>query len=141
MISSASSGSSFQTPRQVSGGTRIASCSAQLDHLVAELELQLAGDDEVDLLLRLVPVPIRALAARVLRHATVRERDLLGTDRIRDPPHLAGIVAQPILDLVECTTWYSLNSHLRSTAISNTTAPSTATRADLGSAPGESTPG
>src|SRR5207253_5294862 len=38
-----------------------------LDHLVAELELELPGDDEVDLFLLAVEVPVRALPARVLR--------------------------------------------------------------------------
>ena len=98
---SASSGSSFQTPRHVCGGTRIASCFADLDDLVAELELQLAGEDEVDLLLRLVPVAVRALAARVLRHPPVRDRNLLGADRVGDPAHLARVVAEPVVDVLE----------------------------------------
>ncbi len=37
---SASSGSSFQIPRQVSGGILIASCLLKLDDLVVQLELQ-----------------------------------------------------------------------------------------------------
>ena len=105
ITSSASSGSSFQTPRQVCGGTRIASCLRDLDDLVAELELQLAGEDEVDLLLRLVAVPVGALAAGVLRHPPVGDRDLLGADRVRDPAHLAGVVAEPVVDVVELTIW------------------------------------
>src|SRR5205807_5671568 len=74
---------------------------AQLDDVIPELELQPAGDHKVDLLLRPVPVPVRALAARVLRHAPIRDRDLLSADRVRDPPHLAGVIAQPVLDILD----------------------------------------
>ena len=44
---------------------------------------------------------VRALAPGVLRHPPVGDRDLLGADRIRDPAHLAGIVAQPVVDVFE----------------------------------------
>src|SRR5471030_2975417 len=74
---------------------------AELDDLVVQLELELPREDEVDLLLRLVPVPVRALAARVLRHSPVGQRGLLGPDRVGDPAHLAGVVPQPVVHLVE----------------------------------------
>src|SRR6266566_2768975 len=73
---------------------------AQLDDVIPELELQPAGDHKVDLLLRPMPVPVRALAARVLRHAPIRDRDLFSADRVRDPAHLAGVIAQPVLDIL-----------------------------------------
>ena len=37
----------------------------------------------------------------MLRHAPVRQRDLLGADRVRDAAHLARVVAEPVVDLVE----------------------------------------
>jgi hypothetical protein len=61
MMSSASSGSSFQTERHVSGGTPHRSTALELHDLVVELELQLAGGDEVDLLLLPVSVAVRPL--------------------------------------------------------------------------------
>src|SRR5262249_2070737 len=56
---------------------------------------------EIDLLLGLMPMPVGALAACVLRHVPVGDRDLLGADRIGDPAHLARIVAQPVLNVFE----------------------------------------
>ena len=100
-MSSASSGSSFQTDRHVYGATRTAVPALELDDVVVELELELARGDEVDLLLLLVPVAVRALAARVLRHAPVRERDLLGFEVVRHHPHLAGVVPEDVVDLLE----------------------------------------
>jgi hypothetical protein len=71
-----------------------------VDDLVAELELQRPGRDEVDLLLRLVGMAVAALAARLRRHPPVRERDLLGADRLGEHPHLAGVVAEHVGDVV-----------------------------------------
>ena len=101
MISSASSGSSFQTERQVSGGNAHRRAALELDDLVVQLEQQLAGGDEVDLLLLLVPMPVRALAARVLRHPPVRERDLLGLEVAGHHPHLARVVAEDVVHVFE----------------------------------------
>src|SRR5262249_48575991 len=72
-----------------------------LDDLVVQLELELSPQHEVELLLRLVPVPVRAFAARVLRHSPMCQRDLLCADRVRDATHLAGIVAEPVVDIRE----------------------------------------
>ena len=80
---------------------RIASCLPSSTISSFELELQPPREDEHDLLLRLVTVAVRALAARVLRHPPVGDRDLLGADRVRDAAHLAGVVAEPVLDVVE----------------------------------------
>ena len=101
MMSSASSGSSFQTERHVCGRDANGSAALELDDLVVQLELELPRRDEVDLLLLLVAMTVRALAARVLRHPPVRERDLLGLEVARHHPHLARVVAEDVLDLVE----------------------------------------
>ena len=77
MMSSASSGSSFHTERHVSGGRGPRSRS-RARRFVVQLELQLPRRDEVDLFLLLVAVAVGPLAARVLGHPPVRERDLLG---------------------------------------------------------------
>ena len=37
----------------------------------------------------------------MLRHPPVGDRDLLGTDRVGDPAHLARVVAEPIVDVIE----------------------------------------
>ena len=58
ITSSASSGSSFQTPRVTCARNAHRLASLKLDDLVLELELELAGDHEVELLLRLVPMPV-----------------------------------------------------------------------------------
>src|SRR6266567_4151334 len=67
-----------------------------LDHLIPELELELAREDEVDLLLGLVEVPVRALAARVLRHPAVGEGHLLVAELRGEVLHLARIVTQDV---------------------------------------------
>src|SRR6187431_806468 len=72
-----------------------------LDDLVPELELQLPRGDEVDLLLLPVPVAVRPLAARVLGHAPVGERDLLSLEVGRHHAHLAGVVPEHVRDLLE----------------------------------------
>ena len=73
----------------------------ELHDVVVQLELQLAGRDEVDLLLLLVAVAVRALAARVLRHAPIREGDLLGLEVTRHHPHLARVVPEDVVHLLE----------------------------------------
>ena len=80
---------------------RIAVPLLELDHVVVHLELELPRGDEVDLLLLLVAMTVRALAARVLGHPPVAEGDLLGTQGAGEHPHLAGVVAQDVLDLVQ----------------------------------------
>src|SRR5262249_39667852 len=72
----------------------------QLEDLVVELELELARGDEVDLLLLLVAMAVRALATRVLRHPPVRECDLLRLEIAGHHPHLAGVVAEDVHDLL-----------------------------------------
>src|SRR4029077_10084188 len=74
---------------------------AELDDVVVELELHLAAEHEVELFLGLVPVAVRPVAAGVLRHPPVRESYLLSPDRVRDPAHLARVVAQPVVDVLE----------------------------------------
>ena len=103
MISSASSGSSFQTDGRPPARRGRQCRPSSSTHVVVELELELPRDDEVELFLRLVPVPVGALAARVLRHAAVGQRHLLGVDLVRDQEaHLAGVVAlEDVRDLVE----------------------------------------
>src|ERR671919_2085559 len=67
-----------------------------------QLELQRAGHDEVDLLLRLVPVAVAPLAAGLGRHAPPGEGDLLVPEVAGGAhPHLAGIVAQYVGDVVQ----------------------------------------
>src|SRR5262245_29249619 len=74
----------------------------EVHHLVLELELEDAGDHEVDLLLGLVLVAVAALAARLGRHPPPGEADLLGAEGARGAhPHLAGIVAHHIRHLLE----------------------------------------
>src|SRR5437763_15652728 len=67
-------------PDRSSDGGRDADGAAagDVDDLVVELELQRAGDYEVDLFLGLVAVSVAAFAAGSRWHQSVRERDLLG---------------------------------------------------------------
>jgi hypothetical protein len=88
-------------PSVVSGLRMYCIVSCGLDVFVLELELSPPRLDEHDLLQRLVPVAVGALAAGVLRHPPVRDRDLLGTDGVGDAAHLAGVVAQPVVDVLE----------------------------------------
>src|SRR5262249_38555037 len=73
----------------------------RLDHVVLELELKLPGDHEVDLLLLGVTVAVGSFAARVLRHAPVGQPDRLALQATREHPHLAGAVAEAVVDLFE----------------------------------------
>ena len=64
--------------RRGRSGSRAA---VEVDHLVADLELEPAADHVVELLLGAVVVPVPALAAGVLRHAPERDRHLLVLER------------------------------------------------------------
>jgi hypothetical protein len=48
-----------------------------------------------------VPVPVTALATGAGRHAAVRDRHLPRAQRVREEAHLAWVVAQDVVDLVE----------------------------------------
>src|SRR5262249_14987335 len=85
-----------------------------LDHLVLELELELSGDHEVDLLLLGMAVPVGTpappvrrhppggtLAARVLRPPPVGQRHLLALQAAGEHSHLAGVVAEDVVDLLQ----------------------------------------
>ena len=82
-----------------------------LDHLVVQLELQAAAEDEVELLLRAVVMAVRALAAGVLRHPPVRDGDLLGLERPAHQHHLARVVAERVGDVVDSLD--RVTAHLR----------------------------
>ena len=72
-----------------------------VDDVVSELELELPRDDKVDLLLRPVPVAVRALAAGLGWHPPPGERDLFSVELVGHHPHLSGVITEDVRGFLE----------------------------------------